>query len=107
LELNLALEPRQAGQFIDLTASQAAEKGKQYRSGDREDDVFNLPFYLFGTSPIQSSKIKDRVLRILFCDPAGEYPWEPGCESPYSAQLSDVEKLEMKELLKKREEILS
>ncbi len=100
LELNLSLVSRQAGQFINLIASQVAEKGKRYRSGDREDDVFTIPFYLFETSPIQPSKDNDRVLRILFCDPNGRYPWEPGCEAPYSEQLNAAEKQEMAQLLK-------
>lgn len=52
LELNLPLEPRQAMQFINLIANEVAERGKRYRSGDREDDVFNFPFYLFETAPL-------------------------------------------------------
>lgn len=74
LELNLPLTQRQATLFINLIADEVAEKGKRYQSGDREDDVFNLPFYLFETNAIHSSKPTDRVLRILFCDPDGRYP---------------------------------
>lgn len=72
LELNLPLEPRQAMLFINLIANEVAEKGKRYCSGDREDDVFNLPCYLFEAAPIRPSRDNDRVLRILFCDPAGK-----------------------------------
>lgn len=46
LEVNLPLDPNQATFFINLIANEVAEKGKRYHSGDREDDVFNLPFYL-------------------------------------------------------------
>ena len=74
LELNLPLTPHRAGLFINLVANEIAEKGKRYRSGDREDDVFNLPFYLFETTPIRPSRDNDHVLRILFCDSAGKYP---------------------------------
>lgn len=102
LELNLPLEQRQAALFINLIASEIAEKGKRYRSGDREDDVFNVPFYLFETSAVQPSRDNDRVLRILFCDPAGKYPWEPGCASPYAEQLNETEKRQMQLLAKRR-----
>ena len=107
LELNLPLQPRQATQFINLIANEVAEHGTRYRSGDREDDVFTLPFYLFETVPIQPSKEDDRVLRILFCDPAGRYPWGTGCEAPYSEQLDANEKQAMEALLRKRAEGLS
>lgn len=102
LELNLPLQEHQAMQFINLIANEVAEHGKRYRSGDREDDVFSLPFYLFETAPIQPSKENDRVLRILFCDPAGRYPWEPDCEVPYSEQLDADEKLAMRALVEAR-----
>ena len=104
LEINLPLAPHQAGIFINLVANEVAEKGKRYRSGDREDDVFNLPFYLFETVPIQPSRDGDRVLRILFCDPAGKYPWESECEAPYSGQLNLEEKRAMIALLQERKE---
>ena len=102
LELNLPLEPNQGSVFINLIANEIAEKGKRYRSGDREDDVFNLPVYLFETTPIRPSGSNDRVLRILFCDPAGRYPWESGCEGMYSRQLNVLEKKEMATLLHTR-----
>ncbi len=102
LELNLPLEPRQAMQFINLIGNEVAERGKRYCSGEREDDVFNFPFYLFETVPVQPSRDNDRVLRILFCDPAGKYPWEPECKAPYSTQLDATEKQAMAALLAKR-----
>lgn len=104
LELNLPMVPQRAGLFINLVANEIAEKGKRYRSGDREDDVFNLPCYLFETVPIRPSRDNDRVLRILFCDPAGKYPWEPECEAPYSNQLNMLEKQAMIALLAKQKE---
>lgn len=104
LELNLPLPPHRAGLFINLVANEIAEKGKRYRSGDREDNVFNLPFYLFETAPIRPSRDKDRVLRILFCDPAGKYPWEPGCTVPYSSQLDLEEKQAIIALLQGQKE---
>lgn len=102
LELKLPLKTHQAVQFINLIAGEIADKGKRYRSGDREDHVFNFPFYLFETVPIQPSRDNDRVLRVLFCDPAGKYPWEPQCKAPYSLQLNEKEKLEMTALLRER-----
>lgn len=102
LELNLPLTAHRAGLFINLVANEIAEKGKRYRSGDREDNVFNLPFYLFETTPIRPSRDNDRVLRILFCDPAGKYPWEPGCTVPYSDQLDLEEKRVIIALLRER-----
>ncbi len=107
LELNLALIPEQAMQFINLIAMEMVEKGKRYQSGDREDDVFNLPFYLYQTTPIQPSKPDDRVLRILFCDPAGKYPWEDGCQSPYVEQLNTREAAAMRALLLEKRSALS
>ena len=102
LELNLPITPQRAGLFINLVANEIAEKWKRYRSGDREDDVFNLPVYLFETAPIRTSRDDDRVLRILLCDPAGKYPWEPECEAPYSKQLDTAEKQAMAALLAER-----
>lgn len=102
LELALPLESRQAMQFINLIANEIAEKGKRYRSGDRDDDVFNVPFYLFQTRPIRPSRPDDQVLRILFCDPAGKYPWEPDCQEPYDGQLSGPEKAKMEALVQGR-----
>lgn len=99
LELNLPITPQRAGPLINLVANEIAKKGKRYRSGDREDDVFNLPVYLFETAPIQPSRDNDRVLRILLCDPAGKYPWEPECEAPYSTQLDTAGKQAMAGLL--------
>ena len=104
LELNLPLTAHRAGLFINLVANEIAEKGKRYRSGDREDNVFNLPFYLFETTPIRPSRDNDRVLRILFCDPAGKYLWEPGCTVPYSDQLDLEEKRAMIALLQGQKE---
>lgn len=104
LELNLPFTPHRAGLFINLVANEIAEKGKRYRSGDREDDVFNLPFYLFETTPIRPSRDNDHVLRILFCDSAGKYPWEPGCMAPYSSQLDLEEKRAIIALLQERKE---
>ena len=102
LELNLPMTPNRAGLFINLVANEIAERGKRYCSGDREDDVFNLPFYLLETAPIRPSRANDHVLRILFCDPAGKYPWEPGCTAPYSHQLNLEEKQVMIALLRER-----
>ena len=102
LEVNLSMEPQRAGLFINLVANEIAEKGKRYRSGDHEAGVFNFPVYLFETVPIQTSRDNDRVLHILFCDPAGKYPWEPECEAPYSAQLDTAEKQAMTALLAER-----
>ena len=102
LELALPLETRQATRFINLIANEIAEKGKRYSSGDRDDGVFNVPFYLFQTSPIQPSRPCDQVLRILFCDPAGKYPWEPDCQEPYADQLSGSEKAAMAALVQRQ-----
>lgn len=99
LELNLPLMQTQAVLFINLIASEIAEKGKRYQSGDREEDIFNVPFYLFETDASQPSRPHDRVLRILFCDPAGRYPWEPECAPDYAGQLNETEKALMRALL--------
>lgn len=107
LELNLALKPKQAMQFINLIAMDMVKTGKRYQSGDREDDVFNLPFYLFETNPIQPSRPGDRVLRILFCDPDNKYPWEEGCQPPYSDQLNPSEAAAMRALLERKKGVLS
>lgn len=72
LELNLSLMPKQAMQFINLIAMNMVKTGKRYQSGDREDDVFNLPFYLFETTPIQPShptQISSAPARLPTCGP--------------------------------------
>ena len=104
VELALPLESRQAAKFINLIANEIAEKGRRYQSGDSDCDVFNVPFYLFQTRPVRPSRPDDQVLRILFCDPTGKYPWESGCQEPYASQLCKAEKKAMAKLLLTRKE---
>ena len=102
LELNLPVPEKKAAMILNLVGEAIAEKGKQYRSGDREDDIFTLPIYLFETEPAVSDPRFSRVLRVLVCDPDGKYPWEPGCAPGYAEQLSEKEKREMQEIIQKR-----
>ena len=71
---------KKAAMILNLVGIEIAEKGKRYHSGDREDDVFTLPCYLFETSPAVPDAYFKRVLRVLICDPDGKYPWEDGCD---------------------------
>lgn len=79
LELNLMLVQKQAMLFINLIGESIAG-GKKYQSGERVEDIFSVPFYLFETTPIHQSFEDERVLRIIFCDPQFKFPWEQGCE---------------------------
>lgn len=99
LELNLPLDPKQGSRFVNLIAAQIAEEGKRYQSGERVDEIFNPPFYLLQTKAIHASRPNDQVLRILFCDPSRKYPWEEGCQPPYSEQLSKEECATIRALL--------
>lgn len=101
LELNLPLEQKQAGMYINLIAEQIS-KGKRYISGDKETEIFTLPFYLLETRPIFGEK-NELVLRIVFPDPQVKYPWDGGCEPIYANQLSFREILLMKRLLQYKE----
>lgn len=92
--------------ILNLLGNEIAEKGKRYHSGDREDDVFTLPCYLFETTPATPDSQFTRVLRVLICDPKGKYPWEPDCESGYAQQLNIREKQEMRELYRMRNGML-
>ena len=47
LELNLPVIQEKAKMILNLMGLEIAEKGKCYRSGDREDNVFTIPIYLF------------------------------------------------------------
>lgn len=107
LELNLPLVPDQAMQFINHIVIDMLEHGKRYQSGDRVDEVFNLPFYLFETTPVLTDMVSNRVLRILFCDPDNKYPWEEGCQPPYSDQLNASESAAMRVLLEQKRGMLS
>ena len=102
LELNLPLVKRSAGMILNLLGREIAENGKRYQSGDREIEVFNLPVYFFETEPAVPDACFKRVLRVLLCDPAGEYPWEDGCEERYAKQLSPSEKRDMSALYRQR-----
>ena len=51
LELNLPVIQEKAKMILNLMGLEIAEKGKCYRSGDREDNVFTIPIYLFETEP--------------------------------------------------------
>lgn len=103
LELKLPLEQKQGGPFVNLIAIGIAEHGKRYQSGDRDDDIFSVPFYLFETTPVHEHSPGERVLRILFCDPDMKYPWEDGCQAPYSEQLNEDERAAMVALLAQKE----
>lgn len=88
--------------ILNLMGLEIAEKGKCYRSGDREDNVFTIPIYLFETEPAVPDASFTRVLRVLVCDPAGKYPWEPDCAPVYAEQLTDSEKREMMQICRQR-----
>lgn len=88
--------------ILNLLGLEIAEKGKCYRSGDRECDVFSLPIYFFETAPAVPDAYFTRVLRVLLCDPDGKYPWEPDCAPGYADQLSQEEKREMTQLVRQR-----
>ena len=79
LELNLPLNPKQAMQFINLIAMDLVEQGKQYHSGDRNDDVFNLPLYFYQTKPTHPPKgtcrSDHRTGRAAPDRPAGSAGW--------------------------------
>ena len=51
LELNLPVSQEKAMMILNLLGMEIAGKGKHYRSGDRESDVFLLPVYFFETAP--------------------------------------------------------
>ena len=89
LELNLPVSDKKATEVLNLVGEAIAEKGRRYRSGDYEDGIFTLPFYLFETESAVPGSVSNRVLRILVCDPDGKYPWEAGCDPDYAAQLND------------------
>lgn len=102
LELNLPVSDKKATEVLNLVGEAIAEKGRRYRSGDYEDGIFTLPFYLFETESAVPGSVSNRVLRILVCDPDGKYPWEAGCDPDYAAQLNDSEKREMARLYRHR-----
>ena len=102
LELNLPVSDKKATEVLNLVGEAIAEKGRRYRSGDYEDGIFTLPFYLFETESAVPGSVSNRVLRILVCDPDGKYPWEAGCDPDYAAQLNDSEKREMAQLYRHR-----
>ena len=52
LELNLPVPQEKAQMILNLLGLEITEKGKCYRSGDREDDIFTLPVYFFETTPV-------------------------------------------------------
>lgn len=95
LELNLPVAQEKAAMILNLLGLEIAEKGKRYRSGDREKDVFTVPVYFYETTPAVPDAYFTRVLRVLFCDPDGKYPWEPDCAPGYAEQLSRAEKSDM------------
>ena len=103
LELNLPVSDKKATEVLNLVGEAIAEKGRRYRSGDYEDGIFTLPFYLFETESAVPGSVSNRVLRILVCDPDGKYPWEAGCDPDYAAQLNDSEKREMAQLYRHRD----
>ena len=102
LELNLPVSDKKATEVLNLVGEAIAEKGRRYRSGDYEDGIFTLPFYLFETESAVPGSVSNRVLRILVCDPNGKYPWESGYDPDYAAQLNDSEKREMSRLYRHR-----
>ena len=62
LELNLPVPQEKAQMILNLLGLEITEKGKCYRSGDREDDIFTLPVYFFETTPAVPDSCFSRVI---------------------------------------------
>jgi hypothetical protein len=85
LELNLALNGKQAMQFINIIGLEIAN-GKKFKDGDIDDTIFSAKTAFREVTPIEGDKDK-KVLRIIFQDPNFLFPWEEGCEEPYKSQI--------------------
>ena len=65
LELNLPVPQEKAQMILNLLGLEITEKGKCYRSGDREDDIFTLPVYFFGYAEQLSEGEKREMAQII------------------------------------------
>ena len=102
LELALPVAPEKGMQLINYIAAQIAWHGMRYTSAEKVCDVLNLPFFLFQTTPVQPSKPDDQVLRILLCDEHLRYPWDEGCDQAIWEQLSEAEREQLLNELRRR-----
>ena len=87
IEINLHLRPEILGQYLNLVAERIV-KGLKIEDGERIEGIFNCPIYFFKTKSVQS---EDLVLRAIFPDEFGFYPWDlyndKRCELDYKEQI--------------------
>lgn len=100
IELNLPLEASQAASILDEIAVNIVESGKRYQSGDKDTELFEQPFYVLETRPLNPEPGDDKsLLRVIFNDPHNKYPWDEDCDQTYKYQLSQDEIQKMRKLL--------
>lgn len=85
LELNLPLG-EQGGHFINIVGL-AIANGEIPAEPGRDTTLFSVPMLLVFRD--RGIDLEDEVLRIVFPDPAGRFPGDPGCEAMYENQASD------------------
>jgi hypothetical protein len=66
--------------------AQAVVNGRTFCAGEEATDVFNVPVRF-----VARTESGRGVLRVLFPDPNGRWPDDPGVEPGYDLQLADIE----------------
>lgn len=83
IEILLPLSKEQGIMLCNCIGESIAQ-GLKIEDGQMVEHIFNVPIYFFKTMPLHGEK---EVLRAVFTDELGRYPWEPDCAEPYKRQI--------------------
>ncbi len=90
------VNPVSVRNILNILSDKMIERGKPFDDGEMVDVGGKCPVYICEAT---AAKVKTeftvqvghilgktdyRVLQVVLCDPAGRFPWDPGCEFPYS-----------------------
>ena len=90
VEMNLPLQEKQAALFMNTIGKEIAN-GRKIEDGEMAERIFNLPVFFFKVKSIEHD---EEMMRVVFPDPNGLFPWEKHlpsnlvCQSPYDKQIS-------------------
>ena len=83
IEIVLPLIKEQGMLFCNYIGEAIAE-GRKIEDKQMVEHIFNVPVFFFRTMPLHG---ESQVLRAVFPDEGGYYPWELGCSEPYKSQM--------------------
>jgi len=81
LEMRLSVDPSTRYQCL-ATVAEAVTAGQRLIAGTQNTTLFSCPIRL-----IERKECDRTVLRVVFPDPQGRFPEDPGCPAKWTSQL--------------------